>query len=484
MQGNMGRNLRWLMMVPQLAVLVCAGQSGALDRRFNPEELREDVEAVRKAIHHLHPDPYRYASSSALDQRFDSLSAALALPITAPQFQMRLAQVLRTVGDAHLRAALPSDLGQVLRRSTPLLPAKVRIIDGALYIEEELMGFRAIPPGNRVRRINGIPVERLLMELSAQVSTDGQDRAYVERVVERDFTYLLAVRHGTPAQYAIEHSGTDGALRTSVLQALTGEEIDRSYRPAMAPLRPWRMEAYEEEHTGWLTLRTLDRDSLSSEGIDPARHVDLVLQELRSKELRTLVIDLRGAGGADLGMAELVFSLIAKEPYRVVQEISMRQPEGAKDGPALVYASVGERALPAGDGAVRVPADDPRLAYAKPYVKAFQGKVYVVCDGLTRDAGAAFVMLARRSGRARIVGEEVGSNSRSFCGGREQHIELPRSKVRLVLPLTRFVPEGQGDGPADRGEQPHHTVSQQPWGLVKGRDTVKFSLLEMIRELQ
>jgi hypothetical protein len=56
--------------------------------------------------------------------------------------------------------------------------------------------------------------------------------------------------------------------------------------------------------------------------------------------------------------------------------------------------------------------------------------------------------------------------------------------VRLVLPLTRFVPEGQGDGPADHGEQPHHAVFQQPWGLVKGRDTVKSALLEMIRELQ
>jgi hypothetical protein len=364
------------------------------------------------------------------------------------------------------------------------LPAKVRIIDGALYIEEELMGFRSIPPGSRVLRINGMAVERILNELGAMVSTDGQDRAYVDRVLERDFAYLLAVCHGTPTQYAMEHAGSDGALRTSVLRALTGEEIDRSYRPALAPLRPWRMEAYGEEHAGWLTLRTLDRDSLSNEGVDPARHVDLVLQELRSKELRTLVIDVRGAGGADLGMAELVFSLIAKEPYRVVQGISMRQPEGGKDGPAPVYASVGERSLPPGDGAVQVPADDPRLGYTKPYDKAFQGKVYVVCDGLTRDAGAAFVMMARRSGRARIVGEEVGSNSRSFCGGREQRVELPRSKVGLVMPLTRFVPEGQGDGPADRGEQPHHAVSQQPWGLVKGRDTVKFSLLEMIRELQ
>jgi hypothetical protein len=200
--------------------------------------------------------------------------------------------------------------------------------------------------------------------------------------------------------------------------------------------------------------------------------------------VRTLVIDVRGAAGADLGMAELAFSMIAKEPYRVVKEITMRQPEGYAEGRVPMYASVGERSLPESDRATSVPADDPRLALTKPYEKAFAGKVYVVCDGLTRDAGAALVMLARRSGRARIVGEEVGSNSMSFCGGREVVITTPRSKLRLHVPSTRFVPEGQGDGPADHGELPHHTVEQQPWGLAKGRDTVRSALMEMIRELQ
>jgi len=473
-----------MVVVPQCAVAWCMAQSGALDRRFYPEELREDLEAVRNAVHHLHPDPYRFTSKALLDQRFDSVSAALAVPITATEYQRALAPLLRSVGDAHLRTTLPSDQEQLLRHATPLLPVSVRVIEGALYMEEELMGFRSIPPGNRVRRINGIPSERILAELGAFITTDGANEAYVERIVERDFMRLLALRYGTPMQYTIEHSGTDGVLRTNVLRALTGEEMARSYRPATAPLRPWRMEAFEEEHTGWITLRTLERDSLNAEGIDPARLLDQFLQEVRSRELRTLVIDVRGAGGADLGMAELVFSLVAKEPYRVVREISMRQPEGSVEGPAPVYASVNDRSLPEGDRAIRIASDDPRLAFTKPYDKAFQGKVYVVCDGLTRDAGAAFVMLAKRSGRARIVGEEVGSNSRSFCGGREVIIVTPRSRMQLHVPLSRFVPEGQGDGPAEHGERPHHTVSQQPWGLVKGRDTVKSSLLEMIRELQ
>lgn len=68
-----------------------------------------------------------------------------------------------------------------------------------------------------------------------------------------------------------------------------------------------------------------------------------------------------------------------------------------------------------------------------PLAKGFQGKVYVLVDGLTTGAGAAFVMMANRGGRARTVGEETGSNAASFCGGRELAITLPRSGCVLHI---------------------------------------------------
>ena len=116
--------------------------------------------------------------------------------------------------------------------------------------------------------------------------------------------------------------------------------------------------------------------------------------------------------------------------------------------------------------------------------KAFGGKVYVVCDGATRDAAAAFVMLAKRQGRARIVGEEVGTNASSFTGGRELVVTLPNSNVRLCIPLVRYLPDGAPAGPMDHGEQPHYAVQPVAGGIAKGRDTVRTSLLVTIRELR
>ena len=479
--GSLGRSV---VGVGLLVGSVAGAQTPFCERQFYPEELREDVETIRRAIHYLHPDAYRYLPKAALDQRVDSLCAALSVPTTTTEFMLMLGPVVQALGDAHTFVDLPTATAERLHRTTPLLPLRIRVMNGQGYIEEELMGFRSIPSGQRIRSIDGISMERMLSELGALVRTDGHDDIFVTRMVERDFMYLHALRYGHRPQHTIEHEAKDGTVTSTVLRSLTGEEIASSYRPATARLRPWRLEPFGDEQAAWITCRTLDADTLQAYDIDATRMVDMFLQEVRSKELRTLVIDVRGAGGADLGMAEALFSMIGTEPYRVVREIAMRQPGSLPDGGPVDYASLDAASVPEGDRAITIPADDPRLAMTPPYSKAFLGKVYVVCDGLTRDAGAAFVMLAKRSGRARIVGEEVGSNSQSFCGGRQAIVTLPRTKLRLHVPLARFVPEGRGDGPADRGELPHHPVEQQVAGLAIGRDTVKASLLELIREMQ
>ena len=83
------------------------------------------------------------------------------------------------------------------------------------------------------------------------------------------------------------------------------------------------------------------------------------------------------------------------------------------------------------------------------------------------------VMLAKRSGRARVIGEEVGTNAFSFTGGRELLVTLPNSGVRFTVPLIRYVPDGNCSGPVDHGEQPNYVVEQRPEGLARGRDTIR-----------
>lgn len=466
---------------------VCRAQG--TDVRYYPEDLRQDLELVRTTLHQSHPDPYRYHTKAELDRTFEEVGAALATPMTGEEFIQAAMPVFRLVADAHTWMAPPAALTRAYEHSEPLIPLELAVLDGALFVDEELKGFRSLPSGSRLLAVNGHTATAILATLRAALVADGGDTTLIDRRIEREFPVLYRRLVERAGEFTVDFIGPDGEARTQKLFALSADEMERSYTPKGLALRTWRLEEMPDIGAGWLTLGSLDREVVEGDGTAPEKFIMTVMETLRKSGAATLVIDVRGAGGRDLGMAEQVFALIAREPYRVVQSMSVRSlqaPDSYKyAAPAAeFYASVGGSYLPDLNGVMTLRPDDPRLEMVKPVGRAFGGKVYVICDGLTREAGAAFVMLAKRSGRARIVGEETGSNAFSFCGGRELEITLPRTACILHVPLTRFVPDGAPSGPIDRGEMPHHAVAQQPWGLVKGKDTVRESLIEMIRELR
>ncbi len=455
-----------------------------------PEKLHSDIEVLRSMVHQVHPDPYRYIARPELDRRFNELHDSVRVPMDEESFLSLLGPVVASIGDANLIAERDPKSGTELGSRTPVLPLRVRVLDAGLFVEEELKGFRTLAPGSRIRSINGIPASEIVERLHNMVPGDGANATLRSRLVERDFPWLLLRAYGEASSFNLVFDVPGGGRMEEMVFALTGEEIERSRKPVVDVQHPWRSLWEPESATLWVTLSTLNANTLEASGQSVERFLSEMVKELRTGNARTLVLDVRDASGHDLSIAEQVFACIAREPFRLVQGMSLRSgkpPAGYEftDPHPEHYASIGQHYLPNdASGVAYLRPDDPRLGLIRPNERAFEGKVYVVCDGGTRDAAAAFVMLAKRSGRARIVGEETGTNALSFTGGEALTVVAPNSGVRLHIPLVRYQSAGTASGPQDRGEQPHHTTQQQPWGIAKGRDTVRAALLEMIKELQ
>lgn len=454
-----------------------------------PEKLWADVDGLRGVIHQSHPDPYRYITKGELDQAFDALRDSIRTPLTTDRFIAMLLPVLQRIGDSGLRVELDHRTTQRIREQGTMLPLRVRLIEEALYIEEELKGFRTFPAGSRIVSVNGIRAARILEECGAWVLTDGANESLRRFTIEQEMPLLYLLTYGNAPAYVVEVETPDGRRMEEVLRGMREEEMQRMRKPEGVALHPWRSTWEPETATLWVTLSSLEPQVLERSGQRPRNFLKAMQKELTVSRAKNLVIDVRGCTGTELAVAEQVFAAVALGPFRIVQGMTSRPGtgqsiEGMAELPDQHTASVDRNYLPARHGVVALRPDDPRLASLGPRKRAFQGTVFVVCDGGTRQAAAALAMLAKRSGRARLVGEETGSNAHSFTGGRELAVTTPNSGVRLHIPLVRYLPDGSPDGPADRGEQPRHHARQQPWGVAKGRDTVKLALLEMIRALQ
>ncbi|MBK9177382.1 MAG: hypothetical protein IPM46_13820 [Flavobacteriales bacterium] len=481
----------WKLLCGALLLWACPSfaQYAGMGELIYPEKLWADLDVVRDAIHQAHPDPYRYVTKGELDQEFDALRDSIRTPLTTDRFVAKLMPVLQRIGDGGLRVELDQRTMQRIREQSTMLPLRVRLIEESLYIEEELKGFRTFPPGSRIVSVNGISAARILSECGAWVIADGANESRRRFVIEKEIPLLFVLTYGNAAAYVVEVETPDGRRMEEVLTGMREEEMQRMRKPEGVAMHPWRSTWESETATLWVTLSSLDPDVLARSGQRPASFLTAMRKELEVNKARNLVIDIRGCTGTELAVAEQVFAAVALAPFRIVQGMTSRpgpwqSVEGMVDLPDQHVASIGRNYLPARHGVVALRPDDPRLALLDPRKSAFRGTVFVVCDGGTRQAAAALAMLAKRSGRARLVGEETGSNAHSFTGGHELAVTMPNSGVKLHVPLVRYLPDGSPDGPADHGEQPRHSAHQQPWGVAKGRDTVKMALIEMIRALQ
>jgi hypothetical protein len=472
-----------------VARLVGFGQDPALQQRFYPEDVHEDLQVLRRTIEQSHPDPFRYHTKVEMDLLFQSVDTSLRNPVTAEGFIRAVMPVLKAMGDANTSLGLPAAQAELYSHSVPLIPITVGVLGGKLYVDQELKGFRSFPPGSELLRINGRLSSRILATLRASQVPEGANTTRTDRRIGLKFPELYRRFVEDPDGFTIDYRAPDGTQGTKTVHAMTRDEMDRSMGQRGFRLRSWRMEELRDVNTGWLTLESLDRKGLEKEGIAPEKFLSSVREAVRRDRLTTLVIDLRGAGGEDTGLADQVFSLIAKTPYRLFRAMSVRSgniPDSykyAQPAPEF-YASLGTDFMPEPNGRMGLKPDDPRLQMTSPEKDAFQGTVYVLCDGGTVDAAAALVMLAKRSHRATLVGEETGSNATSYCAGQVLQITLPRTGCILRLPLVRFVPDGNpGTDPA-RGELPDHVVTQLPNGLANGTDVVRNALVQLIGELQ
>lgn len=471
-----------------LAALCCAGQHAGFGDAIYPERLRADVDAVERAVAEAHPDLLRYLTSGELERVFQDLRDSLLTTTTTDRFAFLLTQALQRIGDGVIEVRLDNRT-RTRMEAAHLLPLSFQVLPDGLYIGQELKGFRTFEPGSRVLSINGLGSERIIRDCGRWVLVDGANETRRLRRLEQDLPRYFLLTYGSMTRFVIEVEAPDGTRTTEVVNGLEADEIDRSLRPSGAALMPWRSTWDAETRTLWASLTTMDAEALRRSGQKPRRFVDAMLRELRRNEARNLVLDLRGCEGRELALAELVFAAIAREPFRVIQGMSARsgswkEGDGLAEMPGPHLASIDRNYLPASNGLLQLRPDDPRLQPVSPMSGAFSGQVFVITDGGTRHAGALLAMMAGRTGRARLIGEETGSNAHAFTGGHELLITAPNSGVQVSIPLVRYLPDGAAKGPEDRGELPRHAVHQLPWALARGRDAVRISVIEMIRALQ
>lgn len=470
-------------------------------------QLREDLRVMRTALEESHVGLHWFISEQELDRRFRTVADELTQPMTAREFHRRLLPVVASLQHGHTTLTLPTEgVGYRLRhlsKERGYFPFQVKVLEGRLYAVSDLSEEGSVGPGAQIVAIDGRPVSALLDTMRQYLSADGSNETFKMFKLGPgfQFQYLLDLLYGPAEAYTVEVLPISGEAKSPLrVGAVAPEQISALFRE-----RTGRgIDEYPaalgfeliSDSVALLTVSSFYEGRAGSGEPSFEEALASAFQQIKDRQIRNLIIDVRGNEGGNDSYVPLLYSYLADDSFQLatpttLASASMSSLPYAENPSDVIQAFAGAPSnfvSQASDGSwvLKEEFDTDRYRTYDPQPNSFTGRLYVLTDGGSFSATNAFLDLVYRYHRieegksVRFVGEQNGGDN-SFgqvSGGQMLTVVLPNSGQKLSIPLLGFsqhfaeVPSG--------AVIPDHPVSPSILDVITGTDRALLFTRELI----
>ena len=162
-----------------------------LDQVFQPEQMKEDLRVLRKALEEGHPGLYLYTPKDDFDKRFEQTNQSFDRPMTLREFYLEVAPLVEKVYCGHTYFDLPPKLLKSLQKESLSFPIPIIFIHKRAYVDH---AKTSLPLGAEITAINGTSMEEILAKLLPYIRSDGYNVTLKYRQMEDEFAlhYFLS----------------------------------------------------------------------------------------------------------------------------------------------------------------------------------------------------------------------------------------------------------------------------------------------------
>jgi len=444
---------RWLLVLFVFFVScgISEDEDNILKTKYDQSLLREDFKLFWAILQKAHPALYEYYPQKEFQKIVDSVYLTIDGRLTLQEFNNKLHFIVDKIGCSHTNIYLPSKVTNFLEANPSLFPIPVININDSLYINS--LDSR-IPVGARIISINGNQTADILKNTRIYNVGDGPKEDYKRYMSGEEFSYNYVLAYGPSRNFNVIFYNPDSRGRdTSTIDAITWKEYSRDYYDNTYYYFPtsvnYDFEMRDSLHTAILTIRTFEYDAdVASEAYENfINNAFRLLDE--NPQVRNLVIDLRNNNG---GHYKNMFQL-----YRYLSDKDFRAVDSAWTKIGHTPYEFDRYLAPASKG-WKQPAIDSMLqgefrrknaslyAYRSdkngdyhPQPNAFKGKVFILINPQVMSAASNFVSMLHTSGRATVVGEEMGGGYTAHNGFSDLTYILPNSKIPFQFFVVRVL---------------------------------------------
>jgi C-terminal processing protease CtpA/Prc len=375
-----------------------------------------------------------------------------------------------------------------------LLPLLVKVINKRPYVFRDFSDLANAPTdgttlaGQEIQSINGIPASRIVGTLLAAVGADGDvATARDVRISGARFAGNLITLLGLTSPYdlvvAYPGSKRQQKVRLNGVALPRINEASKARYPQDDPSGPAGTLKFEDD--GKIAqIKILGFggfvDAEKKKGL--REFYKESFETIQAKGSKSLIIDLRGNGGGEDELGQLLVSYLINEPFKyyddlVINAMTFSFGKYTKSNITIPERITEKRA----DGKVHA-IGHPNWGIKQPSKPHFTGKVFILIDGGSFSTTSEFLSQAHFHKLATFIGEESGGGYYGNSSGFMPLLTLPNTNLTVRVPLMTYYMAVSGYKQASHGVIPDYPVPHTIADLIAGKDRDMELALKLARK--
>jgi Peptidase family S41 len=423
------------------------------DKKYSATQLQADFRQFREILEKKHPRLYEYTSKKQLDKLFDSLYLRINASMTERQFQYFISPVISKVHCSHTKILPSRYLTEHINDYINAPCFKLFFDEGKAFFLNNYSSDTSIKIGAEVLSINGVTTEQIINNFAIRIHNEGKNITWIYNRLNAALLGLFPALCDYPniETYTLTYKNPD----TETIREISLKSIKQAdyikYNPAK-PAQNYSFSMLDSLSTGILKVLSFKFPCDSPFN----SFINKTFNELRSKHIKNLIVDVRGnIGGLPYPAAELLKHLSAEK------FIYYKKTDGFTENWSMEDCKVFNNLI-------------------SPSENLFKGKIYFLVDGGCRSTTGHFCALVKYHKIGTMIGEETCA---SFdCNSNAYPITLKYTKLILECATAKYEVAVKG---LERGNGVMPDIYIRPItdNIINGKDTVLLYTLAKIGQI-
>lgn len=417
-------------------------------KKYSPQELKEDIEAAEQTLKRNHPSLYWYSSPEQIEASFNRAYLLADDSLTENAFKNLLAETVFPIRCGHTSVRLSENYGRYMRGRAPQgFPLNLKIADDSTLIVTNNFNRRdsVLKPGMKILSINGLAARRVIDTLFPLVAIDGYAKYFSYQNISNSFASYYNSRFPALKKFTVEYVNEKEETVSLSIPAL-GNGRDTTRRqiinapPPTTSTRRRRIEAVRSftidssKNFALLRITSFTRYLKKS-------YLRKTFRQLQDQQIPNLIIDVRNNGGGLIKSSLLLTRFVKQEPFyftdsifsktRVIRSSTARIKKRFVHNLGMLLLNRKQT-----DSMFRFSFFQKQY---RPKANAYNGNLIVLTGGYSFSATTMFLSNIKGQNNVTLLGEETGGGFYGNNGVFIPEMVLPNTKLRVRLPLYRIV---------------------------------------------